>query len=96
MKQKDYLDKVVDQLVNETPINGSIASTPFTINGSPRYILPFIGLYNPPTSFSETVTKVYGLTEEETEYVWRHYRSVINNKINPQFPDWLFTESINI
>ncbi len=81
MNQTDYLNKVVNQLVDETPINGSIASTPFTINGSPRYILPFIGFYVPPTSFSESVREVYGLTVKETEYVWKQYRDIINNRI---------------
>ncbi len=81
MNQTDYLNKVVNQLVSETPIDGSIASTPFTINGSPRYILPFIGFYVPPTSFSESVREVYGLTVKETEYVWKQYRDIINNRI---------------
>ena len=80
-----YLNKVVDILVSETTITGNIVSAPF-IN-LPRNIsyslntlsfhLSLPSLY----TFEKYCKDIYGLTEEETEYVWKQYRDIINNKI---------------
>jgi hypothetical protein len=73
----------VNQLVSETIIDGNIVSTPFS--NLPRNISYFkLSLYpilSPHTYFTEFVIDYYGLTEEETEYVWKQYRNIINNKI---------------
>ena len=81
---KDYLNKVVDILVSETTINsdpgwptGEVVSAPFS-----SFPLHNFGCYlSSPTYFIEFVIDYYGLTEEETEYVWKQYRDIINNKI---------------
>jgi len=86
---KDYLDRVVNILVSETTINDDIVSTPFSSHFSSFFLtLPSPLLLLTPTLspiyFSEFVIDYYGLTEEETEYVWKQYRSIINNKIDEQ------------
>jgi len=80
MNQKDYLNKVVEQLVSETTIEGSIVWVPYsvlhqTLNSFLLSAFPHF------FSFSSYVRNVYGLTEEETEYVWEQYRSIIHDKI---------------
>ncbi len=81
---KDYLNKVVNQLVNETTIDGDGVSTPFSPHSfSPYFLSPFSSLF-PPTYFSEFVINYYGLTEEEIKYVWEQYRNIIKDKINEE------------
>ena len=84
MNQTYYLDRVVNKLVSETTIKGRIVTVPYSAHHttlplpssfSPSY--PNIFIYY---SFSEFVIKVYGLTEEEIKYVWKHYRDIINNR----------------
>ena len=72
---KDYLNKVVEQLVSETIIDGNIVSTTFIPSFSSFFHL------SPHTSFSEFVIDYYGLTEEEIKYVWEQYRNIINSRI---------------
>jgi LAS superfamily LD-carboxypeptidase LdcB len=87
MKDK-YLDKVVDQLVGETTIDydeeilypyfgliASLSSFYLFSNYSPRFLDDSI------YRFTQHCRDVYGLTEEETEYVWKQYRNIIINKI---------------
>ena len=74
---KDYLNKVVNQLVSETTIDGGGVSTPFS-----SFPLKNFFLYlSSPTYFTEFVIDYYGLTEEEIQYVWEQYRDIINNNI---------------
>ncbi len=79
MNQTDYLDRVVDHLVDETTIEGRIVLVPYSVLHQVVPLIPNI----PPTtsSFAEFVTKVYGLTEEEVKYVWKQYRYIINSRI---------------
>ena len=87
-----YLDKVVDQLVKETIIESNNIYVPFL----PSTSYPFspahfsFSLSNPHfhilyTLFSSYVTKIYGLNEEETEYVWKQYKDIIKDKIKKQW-----------
>ena len=81
---KDYLDKVVDQLVSESIIEGRILIVPYSVHLAKLPLpLPFFSrtFPIPSASFSEFLIKVYGLTKEEIKYVWKQYRSIINNKI---------------
>ena len=89
MNQTDYLDRVVNKLVEETTIEGRIVTVPYSVL---HQTLPLPSFFPPPSlfppspsydllSFSEFVTKVYGLSEEEIEYVWKQYRNIINNRI---------------
>ena len=90
MNQKDYLNKVVDILVSETTIEGRIVTVPYSVLHQtlplPPSSLSFSFYFSPSPSydllsFSEFVIEVYGLTEEEVDYVWEQYRSIINNRI---------------
>ncbi len=79
-KQQKYLNKVVNQLVNETIITGGVVTVPYPL---PTYLNHPFPYYSNllPSNFSSFVTKVYGLTEEEVKYVWEQYRSIIHDKI---------------
>ena len=98
MKQKDYLNKVVEQLVSETNITGGVVSSPFP-PFSPFFPSPFPPYH--PTSLPPSYTPssiltvlyrlppfkkyckdTYGLTEDEVKYVWDEYKNIMLNKIN--------------
>ena len=83
VKTKKYLDKVVEQLVSETNITGGVALVPFFISPLPSSSLfrLFSSIFPPNFSFSNYVTKIYGLNEQEIEYVWKQYKDIINNRI---------------
>jgi len=81
MNQTYYLDRVVNNIVNETIIGDGKIFVPFFTSPLPNFslssLLPVL-LF----SFSEYVVKEYGLTEEESEYVWEQYWDIINNRPN--------------
>ena len=84
--EDNFLDKIVDQFVSETIIDYD----------NKDFEAPFIppSLTNNltiPFSFSSSFfssflfkygREVYGLTKEETEYVWQEYEKIIRDKIN--------------
>ena len=80
MNQTYYLDRVVNNIVNETIIGGGKIFAPFL--NSPHSISTFPRYLPSLPSFSEYVIKEYGLTEEESEYVWEQYWDIINNRPN--------------
>jgi hypothetical protein len=69
-----FLHKVVDQLVYETTIDYENDRI-FTPLSSPS-----ISSFS-PSSFLKHCKEVYGLNEQEIEYVWKEYRDIINDKI---------------
>lgn len=79
-----YLDKVVDQIVNETRLDRDERRlyTPFT--SISLYFPTTIHFYNPTlfSPFSEHCKNVYGLNKEETDYVWDEYKKIIIDKTN--------------
>ena len=78
-KQNIYLDKVVEFLVRDTKIDfkGNNIFFPSTLFFSSLFSLP--PLLHP--SFSKYSKEVYGLTDQEMEYVWIEYKSIIKDKI---------------
>ncbi len=85
-KQKEFLDKVLDQIVGETRID---------YDGDQRIHFPFfpteyvfltsITISHPSLlyifyPFSEHCKNVYGLNEEEIDYVWEKYKLIIKDK----------------
>ena len=85
---KNYLDKVVDQIVRETRIDRDERSvyTPFSFiyGGEMRVSIwnySHLDLGFPPHYFSHHCKEVYGLNEDETRYVWDNYQRIIINKI---------------
>ena len=90
---KEYLNKVIDQLVRETRIDYDYYmvlypfNQPITFNKS-FYLLSVSNLFSPSLSSSFLISRfinhceeVYGLNKDEVKYVWDKYRYIINNKI---------------
>ena len=82
----DYLNKIVEYLVDDTIINfnENKIRLPFTLS-------PFLLLHHHPSFFSSLISTSlfskyckdnYGLTDEEIDYVWKEYRNIIFDKIN--------------
>ena len=87
-KQSKYLDKVIEFLVGDTRIDyeqEKISSPSFPLSSFP---LPFyftLSLFSStPSYFQKYCKDTYGLTEPEIEYVWKHYKDIIKDKINEQ------------
>ena len=77
--KNNYLDKVVDQIVSETRIDYDKEKlhTPFPdplVSSSIYYIYP-------SSYFSHHCKEVYGLNDDEVNYVWDEYRNIIKDKI---------------
>ena len=87
---KKFLDKVVDQIVRETRIDYGMGEIqfPFIFHSSFSYFFTssfFMSsalLSSPFLFFSDHCEDVYGLNEEETEYVWEEYKDDIVYKID--------------
>jgi hypothetical protein len=93
--QKIYLDKVIEFLVRDTKIEEGgniIFITTFTTSSpmfSTLYTPSFFNRSPNPYSnedgytsvFAKYVKNVYGLTDQETEYVWEEYKNIILDKI---------------
>jgi hypothetical protein len=94
---KKFLDKVLDQIVSETEIDygRKVIETPFLLISSSRsYLCSFSSSYSLPlsffplfhstcfSSFLKHCKEVYGLNEQEIEYVWEEYKQIIIDKIN--------------
>ena len=78
-KQKEYVDKVIEQIVSETIIDygkGRIDS-PFTV----FYHSDIIRQNESTYYFATHCRDVYGLDDDEVEYVWNEYKKMINDKI---------------
>jgi hypothetical protein len=88
--QNIYLDKVIEFLVRDTNIdykNEKIKFPSSFLCFSSSFLLlspSIFSLPNPPPSlsFSSYCKEVYGLTDQEMEYVWKEYKSIIKDKIN--------------
>jgi len=77
-----FLNKVIDQIVYETRIDYDRK-----VIGTPLHPIPFhypSPTFIRPTSpliFSRHCKGVYGLNEQEIEYVWKEYRETIIDKL---------------
>ena len=77
-----FLDKVCDQIVSETRVKDDLLHTPFFphLKPLPLYLysfpLPYIFILYPypPPSFISHCKEVYGLNEDEIDYVWTKYK----------------------
>ena len=93
---KKFLNKVVDQIVYETIMDyekGEI-QFPFTVHPLSRrtvisFSSPFLPhfLFSPSlssfffSSFSKHCRDIYGLNDNEIEYVWKEYIQIIKDKL---------------
>ena len=86
-----FLDKVLDQIVRETRIDYdkgeiqfpflllfSVSLSSFVSLLRSSFFRPLSGYF---LYFSESCKNIYGLNEEEIEYVWDKYRNIIKDKI---------------
>lgn len=82
---KKFLHKVVNQIVSETNVikksiiyeHGKwLVQAPFSKN---RFTISY--LQHKVIPFYVHVSNVYGLNEEEIDYVWDEYRKIINKKV---------------
>ena len=91
---KKFLNKVVDQIISETMVNGETEriKTPFR-HLSYSFTLHFQLPWGDSTSgmlqnnvilssFSRHCKEVYGLDNDEVGYVWDKYVQIIRDKIN--------------
>ena len=81
----DFLNKVVDQIMSETRVDLEgrdlylpLTNSPFPISTSLISLYPQIDRF----LFSVHCRDVYGLNEEEINYVWGKYRKYLMVKIN--------------
>ena len=84
---KRFLNKVLDQIVNETTIDyekGEI-QIPFSdisIDIPHSLLLHHLDFHPFLFLFSDHCKNVYGLNKEETEYVWEEYKNIIIDKLS--------------
>ena len=87
---KKFLNKVVDQLVNETRIDYNERRIYFPSFSSPLSL--FLSLILSPSrsfissSFTKHCKNVYGLTDDEVNYVWVKWRDMIKDIFPPIYP----------
>jgi hypothetical protein len=74
---KNFLNKVVDQIVSETRVDYEKEKV-YT-----SFSFPHPSLSSSPFSYIFTThcKDVYGLNYEETEYVWNEYIKIVRDKI---------------
>tara|TARA_R110001599_G_scaffold95215_1_gene247073 strand:+ start:254 stop:526 length:273 start_codon:yes stop_codon:yes gene_type:complete len=83
-----FLNKVVNQIVNETMIDYRGKGKIFTPFSLPFYLfLPFYPSFSSISSsyrsnFFNHCKDIYGLNEQEIDYVWEEYKRIIKDKIN--------------
>ena len=78
---KNYLDKVVDQIVNETTIvyDKGRLYTPFFPGRTLEYLYLTSKVH--PYYFSKHCKNIYGLNRYEIVYVWDKYKRIIIDKL---------------
>ena len=76
-----FLDKVIEQILSETRIMDDKLYTPFDF----LILLPFLPLFLPSlpflSSFYNHCKEVYGLNEQEIDYVWVKYKKGLTTPI---------------
>jgi len=79
-----FLNKVLDQIVRETEIDYDEERlyTPYLSSLPPLQRFSFPSPLLPPLSFSKHCKEVYGLNDNEMEYVWNEYKEIIRDKVN--------------
>lgn len=83
-KQAKYLDKVIEFMVKDTIIDyeQKIIRFPFFFSPPSSHLFPFPSLPPlPSTTFEKYCIDIYGLTVKETIYVWKQYKSIIEDKL---------------
>ena len=90
-----FLDKVLDQIVSETkidydqgiihfpfPLHFSVPSLSSSFSSSfDLFFPPFLSLQWFPRFFFKHCRDVYGLNDDEVDYLWKEYRKIIKDKL---------------
>ncbi len=78
-----FLNKVVDHIVSETKVDYDKEEVyfPFLFSPSSFNYLPPLVPRDSLFQFSNHCRDIYGLNEEEIEYIWEEYREIIKDKI---------------
>ena len=87
---KGFLNKVIDQIVSETMVNGETEriKTPFrqlSYSFTLHFQLPSSSSSSTSvllSSFSRHCKEIYGLDKDEVGYVWDKYVQIFRDKIN--------------
>jgi hypothetical protein len=87
---KKFLNKVLGQIMSETRIEstrGRVYTPYLPFSPSPLFFSLFfplhsqLTLFSPSPLFSQHCENVYGLNNEEIDYVWKEYKDIIKDKI---------------
>ena len=79
---KKFLDKVIGQIVYETRIDYGMEEIQFpSAPPSPLPVFFFVLVSRLSSYFFDHCRDVYGLNDNEIEYVWKEYREIIKDKI---------------
>ena len=83
-RKNEYLDKVVEYLVDDTIIDFKKNEIRYPFTSSTSVHLPHYPLLPPSSrhSFRNYNKDNYGLTENEMDYVWNEYKNIILDKFN--------------
>jgi len=98
MMDKKFLNKVIDQIVRETRVDYDQEEIYFpfgfpSFNKTIIFTIDFhvtLQLFSPPLPFNHSplhtfvyhCIEVYGLNDDEIDYVWEEYRKIIIDKID--------------
>jgi hypothetical protein len=74
-----FLNKVLDQIVRETRIDYVKEEIIFSLFSAPFFYFSRYSFF--PSLFTKHFRSVYGLNEEEIDYVWEEYQKIILDKI---------------
>ena len=86
-KEKKYLPRVLDQLVNETIIDYDDETVHFPFSSPPFLLFPFSHLYtlflfsSLIQDFEKHCFNIYGLNVYEISNIWKQYKKIIEYKI---------------
>ena len=85
-KIKRYLDRVVIEIVKDTMLDYENKKIHYPISNYSSWscFIRFNHLHSypfAPFSFSDYCENQFGLTDEEIQYVWKEYKSIILDKI---------------
>ena len=86
ISREDYVDKILDILVEDTILDFKQLKLHFPFTHSPslplRFHPSFFSSLISTSLFSKYCKDMYGLTENEIDYVWKEYKNIILDKIN--------------
>ena len=95
MENKKYIDKVIEHLVRGTMIDYDYdkihypfpTSLPFHYSTIPPNFPHHISSISSPlphflSSFTEYCKNTFGLTDDEIDYVWDGFKTIIEDKLN--------------